>query len=187
MDTKEKLAEALRAKMKEKPLSRITISDLTTAVGINRQTFYYHYHDIYELIEDIYYRETMRAIGNDNTIETWQTGLAKLFHAVQNQKDFVEQTFRSISREHIEDFLYTIMENLIINAINVTSAGLLLKEEDKKLVADFYKHALIGMLLSWVKDGMRRNPDEIVAKIEILARDGFTPAISTFVKNRQQC
>ena len=89
MDTKEKLAEALRAKMKEKPLSRITISDLTTAVGINRQTFYYHYHDIYELIEDIYYRETMRAIGNDNTIETWQTGLAKLFHAVQNQKDFV--------------------------------------------------------------------------------------------------
>ena len=79
------------------------------------------------------------------------------------------------------------MENLIINAINDTSAGLLLKEEDKKLVADFYKHALIGMLLSWVKDGMRRNPDEIVAKIEILARDGFTPAISTFVKNRQQC
>ncbi len=183
MDTKIALSNALKEKMKEKAIEKITISDLTKIVGINRQTFYYHFHDIYELVEYIYYQETMNAIGDMKTIETWQQGLLRLFYATLNQKDFVESTFRSISREKAEDFLFQIMYDLIINAIDETSASDVLAEQDKILIADFYKHALIGMLLTWIKNGMKEDPKRYVQKIEIVARDGFLGAISSFVSS----
>ncbi|MCR5795511.1 MAG: TetR family transcriptional regulator, partial [Solobacterium sp.] len=55
--TKQALAESLKKVLQEKPLDKITIADLTNDCGLNRQTFYYHYHDIYDLIEYIYISE----------------------------------------------------------------------------------------------------------------------------------
>ena len=50
-NTKQQFADALSALLERKSLDRITVSDITDECGLNRQTFYYHFHDIYELIE----------------------------------------------------------------------------------------------------------------------------------------
>ena len=47
--TKRAIAEALKQVCKEKPFDKISISDITAVCGLNRQTFYYHYQDKYEL------------------------------------------------------------------------------------------------------------------------------------------
>ena len=44
--TKRALAASLKRLLAEKPLSKITISDITDDCGINRMTFYYHFQDI---------------------------------------------------------------------------------------------------------------------------------------------
>ena len=44
--TKWAMAMALKRIMTQKPLSKITIADITEACGINRMTFYYHFQDI---------------------------------------------------------------------------------------------------------------------------------------------
>lgn len=49
--TKWKLAEALKKLMKEKSLHKITIQDIVEESGLTRQSFYYHFHDICEIIE----------------------------------------------------------------------------------------------------------------------------------------
>ena len=60
--TKQKLADSLRSILETKPLDKVTINDLTDACGVNRQTFYYHFHDIYDLIDWIFVTETERAV-----------------------------------------------------------------------------------------------------------------------------
>ena len=50
-NTKQQFSEALDRLLERKSLDRITVSDITDECGLNRQTFYYHFHDIYELIE----------------------------------------------------------------------------------------------------------------------------------------
>ena len=55
--TKRALAEALKKMMEKKLLSKITVTDLAEACGINRHTFYYHFRDIYDLVEWIYCSE----------------------------------------------------------------------------------------------------------------------------------
>ena len=49
--TKNALEESLKKFLLQKPLDKITISDLTTDCGISRMAFYYHFKDIYNLID----------------------------------------------------------------------------------------------------------------------------------------
>ena len=49
--TKLALEESLKHLLLKKPLDKLTINDLTTDCGISRMTFYYHFKDIYDLVE----------------------------------------------------------------------------------------------------------------------------------------
>ena len=51
LNTKRKLAECLKSKMKEKSFAKITVSELVKETNINRKTFYYHFDDIYSLFK----------------------------------------------------------------------------------------------------------------------------------------
>ena len=48
--TKRAIAEALKKICREKPFDKISIADITSDCGLNRQTFYYHFQDKYELL-----------------------------------------------------------------------------------------------------------------------------------------
>ena len=52
--TKEALAESLKKLMNTTALAKITINDIVKDCGVNRRTFYYHFQDIYALLEWIF-------------------------------------------------------------------------------------------------------------------------------------
>ena len=52
--TKKAMAQSLKKMLLVKDLDKITIIDITNACEINRQTFYYHFKDIYDLLEWIF-------------------------------------------------------------------------------------------------------------------------------------
>ena len=55
--TRNAMAAAMKALMKEQKLSKISISDICGACGMNRNSFYYHFKDKYDLINWIFYTE----------------------------------------------------------------------------------------------------------------------------------
>ena len=55
--TKKAIAQCLKNLAAEKSFLKISIGDITAACGLNRQTFYYHFQDKYELLDWIYYEE----------------------------------------------------------------------------------------------------------------------------------
>lgn len=57
MKTQVKLRLQLKQFLANEPLDTITVKRLASSCGINRQTFYYHYRDIYELLADVYINE----------------------------------------------------------------------------------------------------------------------------------
>lgn len=44
------------------------------------------------------------------------------------------------------------------------------KEEDKKLIADFYKSALVGMILDWLNGGMKYDPEQMIRRLGIMLK-----------------
>ena len=69
--TKRALAQSLKKLLQTKPLSKITINDITEDCGINRMTFYYHFKDIYDLVEWACLEDATKALEGKKTAETW--------------------------------------------------------------------------------------------------------------------
>ena len=82
--TKRALEASLKHLLLQKPLNKITINDIAEDCGINRMTFYYHFKDIYDLVEWCCEEDASRALAGKKTYETWQQGLLQIFEAVQD-------------------------------------------------------------------------------------------------------
>ena len=91
--TKRALAASLKKLLAQKPLSKITIADITEDCGINRMTFYYHFQDIYDLIDWICQEEGGRALQGRKDYATWQEGFTALCRTVVENRAFIEGVY----------------------------------------------------------------------------------------------
>ncbi|MBQ8470206.1 MAG: TetR/AcrR family transcriptional regulator [Clostridia bacterium] len=61
--THQHLKETVWNLLKERPIERITISQVTETANVHRSTFYRYYHDVYEVQEELE-QETLQAISD---------------------------------------------------------------------------------------------------------------------------
>ena len=178
--TKRALESSLKKLLLEKPLHKITVSDITDDCGINRMTFYYHFKDIYDLVEWCCQEDASRALAGKKTYETWQQGLLQIFEAVQENKPFILNVYRCVHREQVEKYLQPLVDQLMLDVIEEESSNMVIREEDKQFIAKIYAYIFIGVMLDWIKDDMREAPQEIVARLVKLLRGSVTAALRRF-------
>ncbi|MBC5734709.1 TetR/AcrR family transcriptional regulator [Flavonifractor sp. DFI.6.63] len=178
--TKRALAESLKKLLLEKPLDRITVSDITEDCGVSRMTFYYHFKDVYDLIEWTWLQEAERALDGQKTYDTWQQGFLQIFQLVQENRAFVMNLYHSISREQVERYLYRLTYQLLIGVVEEKSAGMSVRDEDKKFIADFYKYAFVGLMLDWIRGGMKGEPQVLIDRLSVLIRGDVEKALNHY-------
>ena len=178
--TKRALEQSLKNLLLKKPLTKITIGDITEDCGINRMTFYYHFKDIYDLVEWACLEDARRALDEKKTYDTWQQGLLQIFEAVQDNKPFILNVYRCVHREQVEKYLQPLVDQLLLDVIDEEASGMTLRDEDKQFIAKVYAYIFIGVMLDWIKNDMRENPQEIVSRLGKLLQGSVTAAISRF-------
>ena len=178
--TKRALEQSLKNLLLKKPLTKITVGDITDDCGINRMTFYYHFKDIYDLVEWSCLEDAKRALDEKKTYDTWQQGLLQIFKAVQENKPFILNVYRCVHREQVEKYLQPLVDQLLLNVINEEAAGITVRDEDKQCIAQVYSYMFIGLMLDWIKDDMREDPQQIVEKLSKLIKGSVSVALSRF-------
>lgn len=178
--TKRALEQSLKNLLLKKPLTKITVGDITDDCGINRMTFYYHFKDIYDLVEWSCLEDAKRALDEKKTYDTWQQGLLQIFKAVQENKPFILNVYRCVHREQVEKYLQSLVDQLLLNVINEEAAGITVRDEDKQFIAQVYSYMFIGLMLDWIKDDMREDPQQIVEKLSKLIKGSVSVALSRF-------
>ena len=178
--TKQNLEASLKKVMLQKPLDKITISDITSDCGISRMAFYYHFKDIYDLVEWSCLEDAKRALQGKKTYDTWQEGILQIFEAVLENKPFILNAYHSVSREQIENYLFSLTRALIMGVVEEQSKGFSITEEQKTFIADFYKYSFVGIMLDWIKQGMKEDYHEIVHNIIITIHGSIGNSIKNF-------
>ena len=178
--TKRALEQSLKNLLLKKPLTKITISDITADCGMNRMTFYYHFKDIYDLVEWVCLEDAKRALDQKKTYDTWQQGLLQIFEAVQENKPFILNVYRCVGREQIENYLFQLTCNLLMGVVTEKSKDIPITDEQKIFIADLYKYSFVGIMLDWIKNGMREDYREIADDIATALYGSIDNAIRNF-------
>ena len=178
--TKRALEQSLKNLLLKKPLTKITVADIADDCGINRMTFYYHFKDIYDLVEWSCLEDARRALDEKKTYETWQQGLLQIFEAVQDNKPFILNVYRCVHREQVEKYLQPLVDRLLLDVVEEEAKGLTVRDEDKQFIAQIYAYIFIGLMLDWIKDDMREDPRQIVDRLARLVRGSMAAALARF-------
>lgn len=178
--TKYALENSLKNLLLQKPLDKITISDITDDCGISRMTFYYHFKDIYDLVEWSCFEDARKALQENKTYEPWQQGYLQIFEEVKKNKPFIMNVYKCVHREQVEKYLQPLVNNLVLNVINEEAQNTNVTEDDKLFISQIYSYILMGLMLDWIKDDMEPDPEEIVDRLTILIKDTIPEALKRF-------
>lgn len=168
LTTKKAIAVAFKELLCEKPFNKITISDITEKCDINRQTFYYHFTDIIDLVEWICIADADKALASNKTYDTWQEGFLSIFKLMKNDEIFIKNIYKNVSLELLLEYLYKLVYPLLYNVVEEKALGILVYEEDKVFIANFYKYAFVALVIEWIKKDMKENPEDIIKRLSIL-------------------
>ena len=160
--TSKAIEESFIRLLNERPLDKITIKDIVDDCGISRNTFYYHFQDITALLEHVLNADVERVLSQHLDMDSWEDGFISAL---------VYHIYNSVSRERVERYLYSIageVMRLYVSRITEQVEHAAHKKvfpEDQKMVVDFYKFALVGMILDWLNTGMKKDPEELIRRV----------------------
>lgn len=178
--TKRALEQSLKRLLLQKPLNKITISDITDDCGISRMTFYYHFKDIYDLVEWACLQDASGALQEKRTHDTWEEGFLQIFRAVRENKPFVMNVYRCVGRERVEQYLISLTDGLVRGVVEEEAAGMCVREDDRAFIAKTYSYMFVGLMLDWVADDMRGDPAEIVRRLALCIEGTVAAALARF-------
>ena len=117
--TQRMIAQALKSLMSEKSMDKITIQDIADKCGIKRQTFYYHFRDIYDALEWLYEEETVAILQQFDSIDNWEDPALYILQYMQQNSVACLNALNSIGSKQIRKFFFqdffTIYHNAFIN------------------------------------------------------------------------
>ena len=163
--TKEMLAESLMKLLARRTLDKITIQDIVDDCGYNRQTFYYHFHDIYDLIDWIFAAQTQELIEKCRACGSLDVGVEAVIAYMRENRRLILNILRSVNGEKLLDNLYRSAQSIVLSALENHPGVQELSAEYRELVAEAFKYALAGLLIDWMRAGI---PEDRVNKVRTM-------------------
>lgn len=174
--TKLQLAAALKTLMAQKPMDKITIAELTNLCNIRRQSFYYHFEDIYDLLRWMIDHEAISLLKQQEGALLWKEGLLQLFRYLEENRAICLCAMKSVGRDHIRRFfeadIYAIIHRIIAQlGENIGVRNDLDAFVDVEMLTHFYVVALAGMMESWLLGEIDRTPEQLIQFADVILND----------------
>lgn len=183
--TKKAMSTSLRKMLRQKPLSKITVTDIAEDCGVSRMTFYYHFKDIYDLIEWTLRDNAEQILAQCQDTDSSEQLFLAFLHALQDNKPELINLLRSMRREEVERYLYEMTHRLLEDGLSEQAPHLEASPEDRAFVLDFYTYASSGTLLAWIQKGMTTDPQVLVKQLlSFVSVEEMTNALERLRQNR---
>lgn len=181
--TEKALADSLIKLLNQYPFEKITVKELVEDCGINRNTFYYHYHDIYALLDDVINQEIMRVKEDNSHYDSWEDEFLYAASFALKNKKALYHIYNSMSRRQIDRYLYGVTGKVMLDYIRSKANGHNISEDDLIFIAEFYKCACVGIVLQWLDNNMKTDAEYIIQKFGTLLEGTADQMIHNAEKN----
>lgn len=181
MKTERRFAEELKVMMSEMPLENISVSLLAKKCKVNRQTFYYHFHDIYDLLMVVFLNEKIPFI---NEAKNFNSLLEKLFQYYLVNKSFLDATIESAGKDLFKEFVFNncyqcLMKFLVLLDTNKQTTLL-----ERKQIARFYAFSISSTFIYYLSNHKTKKIESLKGNFAFLKDNFLKEAIDVVIKRR---
>lgn len=163
--TQKAILETFEEMLGEMPFDKITVSALVARCDISPNTFYYHYRDIFDLLNAWVNSVQSEFIPNVGELSGWPEKLKAAMHAMQDHPKLVYHVFDSISRERMERYIFDSVEDTFYEYIKHQVEVSDVSEENLRVISSFCCHSLLGFILKFIWGHMSVDVDSSVDKL----------------------
>ena len=155
--TKHALAEAMKELMKKYPMEKIKIGDIVALCNMNRQSFYYHFKDKYDLVNWIYYTEFFEGILNTTETPDWDM-IEHICDFFYNNKSFYTNALQVRGQNSFSEYFNEVIHPLILSHFDT----LYQNESNQSFYATFFANSIRVSITRWLLEGANISPHEFV-------------------------
>lgn len=162
--TKEAIKNSFMKLLNQKPLSKITVKEIVEDCGINRNSFYYHYDDIPNLLEEIFNEQADAIFQPEQNSDVYECLTTAIGFALDN-KTAMMHIFNSANRELFERYLNRAAGRTVTAYIDFYAELYRVSDENKEAMILYYKSLLIGFAIDWLSGGMKYDLAEKLGRV----------------------
>lgn len=171
--TKEIIIRTLFELLNEKPLARITVKDIVERCGVNRNTFYYHFKDISDVVEYALLREVDKAFERPVEVDSVLECLEVLVNLIGENRKAMLHIYCSVQREVFTSALDKMCQYIVQQYMVHNFDETVMEKEGMKALMHFYKCVMIGISLDWMDHRMSYDLVEYAGRLRNLYGDTF--------------
>ncbi len=155
--TKLALADSMKELMEEKPMSKITINDITEVCNLSRKSFYYHFKDKYDLVNWIFYTEFVSVVQKTSSTDMWDL-LGSICKYLYDNKVFYCNALRVTGQNSFSDYFIEILEPFML----INFGNILENHGDKEFLSTYFADATRVAITRWLIEDKDIPPERFV-------------------------
>ena len=172
-----------------RPVDKITVKDITDQCGISRNTFYYHYQDIYQVLKAYvqYSAEHVIELMVEDEGEDGKAGLKEIRYLEAN-RELLCNLYRSAANEEVRNCLQSASQIIFDRLIESVSQGMEVQAEDKKILSAVCQYTVRGIMTSWMEeDGMLNGEtlEQVLVRLDYVFKGAIREALMRSASREQ--
>ena len=170
--TEQAIQAAFIRLLNERPLDKITVREIADECGINRNTFYYHYHDIYDLLDKLFAIEEERMLSNMEDVSTLKQGFIMATQFALDNKRAIYHVYNSVSRDVLTGYLYNSSAIAMRRYVLGQCGDDIPDQRDLDDLVFLLASMIEGAVINIMREGLTRDAEALVDNA-IRLLDGF--------------
>jgi len=162
--TKKAIIDSFMRIAEKKPLQKITVRDIVDDCGINRNTFYYYFRDIYEVAEAVFSYPSEFSAPPAETDTDPMLSFGRLLSFTAAHRELICNLYRSVGYEEMEKYLRSLLGRELSESIR-RGVGDSISPEDADMLDRFLQKAIFGVIIEWFTGGMKEDPNALTEKL----------------------
>lgn len=174
------LGIALKDALHSTPLAKVTVSGLATTAGVNRQTFYSHFSDVYDLAAWVFSTEVADHVLAHASRAEWPNGLATMLLYMREHRDQTYAVVGSLNHNNLEHFFFDSLRPMMSAVVDEVQGDLVVTDTERDFVIDHYTLSVVGHILHWLASEMADDPIELVTKVKFVLNGAARESLARF-------
>ena len=184
--TKHAIMQAFMELLNTTSFDKITVKDIVDKCGINRNTFYYNFEDIYALVDEILQDEVKKIAEIHRPFHSWNEALLSAADFALQNKKAIFHLHNSVKRSQLDKYSDRVIHSVVLEFVQKEAEGENVSDTDTAFIAGFYGCALLGLLNHWLDNGMEADFTEVINKTGILFNSNIKQAIHVLAEQSGQ-